>query len=334
MKYPALLTSDIHLEGSPSTEYRWGLFPWLAKMIREHHVRTLIICGDITQAKDNHSAELTNRIVKVINGLPIDDIRILSGNHDWLKKGEEFFRFLNLIPAVQFITEITEDFDIGGNGPAACFLPYSKDPVKEWAGRDFSHFDLLFMHQTVKGAIASNGQKMDGETLPSLNAGRVYSGDIHVPQVIGGLTYIGSPFHVHFGDRFKPRCILLDRQGKQSDLHFETIDRVTMTVSSLEELKRKRFKPGDQVKLRVELPERDAHRWAAIRREAVDRLTDQGAEVHGVELNVVKAGKRVELGGRQARASFTPQESIQRFVERESLGAESLDAALDIVEAK
>ena len=56
--------------------------------------------------------------------------------------------------------------------------------------------------------------------------------------------------------------------------------------------------------------------------------------MHGVELNVVKAGKRVELGGRQARASFTPQESILRFVERESLGAESLDAALDIVEAK
>lgn len=330
MMYPALLCSDLHLTAAPSTEYRWGLFPWLAKMIKEHHVRTLLILGDLTDAKDNHSAELANRIVTAINGLPIDDIRILVGNHDWLKQGQEYFRFLNLIPSVEFITKPTEDREL--HGATAYFLPYSKDPVKDWKGMDFSHYDLLFMHQTVAGAIASNGQKMDGEVLPALNAARVYSGDIHVPQVIGGLTYVGSPYHVHFGDNFTPRCILLDKQGKQHDLHFETISRVVVKVSSLRELQRGYHKPGDQVKLRVELAESEKHQWAKIRREALIILTEQKVEVHGIELIVVKSTKRVVLGGRPTRASFSPQESVLRFVEREELGGDILDAALDILE--
>jgi len=332
MKYPILITSDLHLTAAPSTSYRWGLFPWLAAQIKEHHVRTLLILGDLTDAKDGHSAELVNRIVMAINSLPIDDVRILCGNHDWLKKGQEFFRFLNLLPNVEFMVKPTEDMDTVG--PSAYFLPYSKDPAADWKGMDFSHYDLLFLHQTVKGAIASNGQEMDGEPLPALNASRVYSGDIHVPQVIGGLTYVGSPYHVHFGDAFTPRCLLLDKRGEQYDLHFKTISRIVVKVSSQRELQRKRFKEGDQVKLRFELPESDAHQWSALRRNAVAYLTDQGVEVHGVELIVSKTRKRVDLGGKRSRASYTPQESILRFVEHEELGAELLDAGLDILEAK
>jgi len=326
------LATDLHLTAAPSTDYRWGLFPWLNAQIKEHRVRTLAFLGDLTDAKDGHSAELVNRIVSSIASLKIDDILILTGNHDWLKQGQEYFKFLNLLPNVTFITKPTEV--CAPNGPLAYFLPYSKNPTKDWAGMDFSHYDLLFMHQTIKGAIASNGQEMEGEELPSFEGPRVYSGDIHVPQVIGGLTYIGSPYHVHFGDNFKPRCLLLDKRGQEHDLYFETVSRMVVKVSSLRELQRKRFRAGDQVKLRVELPEAEAHGWSKIRREAIAILTEAGVEIHGVELIVVKSTKRVTIGGRQARISFSPQESVLRFVEREELGGNALDAALTVLEAK
>lgn len=332
MKYPALIVTDLHLTDEPSTEYRWGLFPWINQQIKEHHVRSLLVLGDLTDAKDRHQATLVNRIVASFQGLKIDDIIIMAGNHDWLKQGEEFFKFLNALPNVRFLTQPTEDFTPGG--PLAYFLPYSKNPCKDWKGMDFSHYDLLFMHQTIRGAVASNGQEMEGEELPDFSGPRVYSGDIHVPQVIGGLTYVGSPYHVHFGDNFKPRAILLDKQGREHDLHFETISRVVVKVDSVRALQRKRFKPGDQVKLRVELPESDKHQWSRIRREAVEVLTTAGVEVHGVELIVAKSTKRVEIGGRPTRASFSPQESVLRYVEREELGGAVLDAALDILEAK
>ena len=335
MQLPCLITSDLHLTDAPSTLYRWGLFPWLAEKIKEHHVRTLLILGDLTDAKDNHSAELTNRIVAVINSLPVDNIVILSGNHDWLKAGQEYFRFLNVLPKVQFITQPGEDKDnVLPGRPSAFYLPYSKNPMKDWDGMDFSHYDYLFMHQTLSGAIASNGQKMEGEKLPSFKGPRVYSGDIHVPQVIGGLTYVGSPMHIHFGDAFKPRCILIDKTAKESDLHFETTSRVVVKVTSLRELERKRFKPGDQVKLRVELPESDSHQWSRIRREAVAILTEAQVEVHGVELIVNKANRRVVVGEGPTRSSYSPEEVILRFVDREELGGSALDAALDILESK
>lgn len=327
MKLPALITSDLHLVASSSTEYRWGLFPWLAEQCRLEKVKTLLILGDLTDAKDNHSAELVNRIVRSINSLPVEDIRILAGNHDWLKAGQEFFRFLNVLPNVEFITKPTEDNEL--TGPLCYFLPYSKNPVKDWAGMDFSHYDYLFMHQTVSGAVSSNGQKMEGEVLPALNASKVYSGDIHVPQVIGAVEYVGSPYHVHMGDAFKPRCVLIEKSRNAVDLHFETISRVTVSVSGIKELRRQNFRSGDQVKLRIELDEADKHQWSRLKREAQEELRAQGVIDQGIEL-VVKQGGRVKL---DVGADHTPSDAVLRFVQAEELGPTAFELAMEIIES-
>jgi len=338
MQLPALLVSDLHLVDDVSCEYRWGLFPWLYRVCKDLKIRTVLILGDLTDAKDNHSAELTNRVVKAIKGFPDHiQINILVGNHDWLKAGHEFFRFLNVIPNVKFITSPQEDQEVGG-GPrsvSAFYLPYSKNPIKDWEGLDFSHYDYLFMHQTISGAISSNGQEMEGEALPPLNAAKVYSGDIHVPQIIKGVEYVGSPYHVHFGDAFKPRAVLIDADRKAHDLPFETISRITLKVSSLRDLRRKRFNPGDQVKLRVELSEAEKHDWSRIRREAVAILRESEVVVAGVELIVSKVNRRISLDETTSRPQrVTPAASVSRFVEAEELGGEALDVALEIVEAK
>lgn len=329
MKLPALLISDLHLVESPSTEYRWGLFPWLAEQLKTERVKTLLILGDLTDAKDNHSAKLVNRIVMAINSLPVERVVILAGNHDWLLKGHEFFRFLAVLPHVEYISKPTEDDE--PSGPSAYFLPYSKSPAEDWRGMDFSHYEYLFMHQTVKGAKSSNGQLMEGEDLPALNAVKVYSGDIHVPQVIGGVEYVGSPYHVHMGDAFKPRCVLLERDGNAVDLHFKTISRVTLNVTSLNELRGLDLSAGDQVKLRVHLDEAEAHDWAAIRRKAQEHLVGQGVVIHGIELVVAKAERR--FGAVPVVRRVTPADAVKRFVDADELGGEALDVAMEILQA-
>lgn len=269
-------------------------------------------------------------MVKAINSLPVETIKILAGNHDWLKQGHEYFKFLNHLPNIEFITEPTEDTEL--SGPSAYFLPYSKNPMKEWAGMDFSHYSYLFMHQTVAGSICSNGQAMEGEELPPLNAGKVFSGDIHVPQIIGNVEYIGSPYHVHFGDAFRPRCVLIERDGNLVDLHFETISRVTVKATSLRELRKQKFKAGDQVKLRVELAESEKHEWSRIRREAMTILQESGVEVHGVELIVKKSERRL-LNDVEPVKKFSPGDSVLRFVMDEELGGEALDVAMEVLES-
>ncbi len=336
MQLPALITSDLHLVASESAKYRWALFPWLNEQIQKHHVRTLLILGDITDAKDNHSAELANLVVQSFDRLRLDDIIVLAGNHDWLKRGQEFFRFLNYFNKVRFITKPYEDEgNVKPGSPSAFFLPYSKNPMQDWKGFDFSHYDYLFLHQTLAGAIASNGEAMEGEALPPLNAGRVFSGDIHVPQDIGGLTYVGSPYHVHFGDNFTPRCILIGRDGKEQDLHFPSIRRMSVRVQSLRELSRLDLRPGDQIKLRMNLAEEDKHAWSRIKREAMEILRDAEVSVHGIELSVVAGSRRTRIdGGRPAATRKTPAEAILSYVQHEELPATVYQVGLDILEGE
>lgn len=291
----------------------------------------------MTDAKDYHSAALVNRLVAEVAATSqvVEELVILQGNHDYLREGHAYFSFLNVLPGVRFVTQPTEI--MLDDGPTACFMPHTKNPAAEWKGRDFSHYDLLFIHQTIKGAVASNGQEMDGEQLPELNAGKVWSGDIHVPQVIGPIEYIGSPYHVHFGDRFTPRVVLLDKRGRSHDIHFESIHRVTLQVGSLAELadEMDKLRPGDQVKLRVRLTQADKHEWPALKKEAAGRLKEAGVLVEGVELALDKGRRRFsEPGKGEAPAQrLSDPQVVERFIRAEGLTADALDVGLQIIES-
>lgn len=332
MKYPCLITTDIHLVDSPSAEYRWELFPWINEQIRKYDVRSLRILGDITDAKDNHPASLVNRIVAGLRALHCDDIGILSGNHDWLLKGHEFFQFLNFVPNIKFMTSVTEDHTVAF-GEQCIFLPFTKTPGQDWKDIDFAHYDYAFMHQTVRGALASNGQRMDGEGVPDMPVRRkVYSGDIHVPQDIGNVTYIGSPYHVHFGDDFEPRVLILERGGKERWITMPSPKRVVVKVSSLKALERYDLIAGDQVKLRMQLGPEDRHAWSRIKREAGAILRDRGVLAHGIEM-VLDSKATVQARKDLAQASTSPEDLVYRFVNREEWGGDAYQAAMDIIES-
>ena len=328
-----MLTSDLHLTASASTEYRWGLFPWLATQIREERAKTLLILGDLTDAKDGHSAVLVNRVVNEIAKLAeLCRVVILCGNHDFLQRGHMFFEFLRAIPNVDVITEPQEDMGI--DPTLAYYLPYSKEPAKDWAHlRDFSMYRYLFMHQTIKGARASNGQIMEGEALPDIlgTAAKVYSGDIHVPQVIWPIEYVGSPYHVHFGDKFKPRVIVLEKSGLAVDLHFKTISRLALKVSSVRELEGLRLNAGDQVKLSIHLDATDRHDWARIRREAMAVLSDQGIDMHGIELVTDAVTKRT-MTAKRSEHRDAPADVLLRYAQSEGFSGDTLDAGLELIE--
>lgn len=289
----------------------------------------------MTDAKDNHGAELVNRVVRGFDALrrAAPRVVVLKGNHDYLKSGHMFFDFLGALDGVEVITRPTEDPDLRGR--PTFFLPYSRDPAREWASYDFSHYNYLFMHQTVRGARTSNGQVMEGRDMPALNAMKVYSGDIHVPQVVGGVEYVGSPYQVHLGDNFAPRCVLLERGGRAVDLHFDTVKRLSVRASGLDDLISKvcDLRAGDHVKVTLELDGADRHAWRAIRRQASDVLDEAGLVSQGVEM--AAAGGRSLHGARKALAlAETPEQALRRFVEAEGLPGDAYDAALDVMEAQ
>lgn len=335
MKLPALLTSDLHLVESASTEYRWGIFPWLHERIKEERVRTLCVLGDLTDAKDYHSSQLVNRVVREIRALgEICRVLILAGNHDWMKNGQEYFRFLSALPGVTYINHPWEDED-----PSfpALFLPYSRDPARAWKDLDLQHYDYVFMHQTIRGARSSNGAEMEGDVLPDLRGPRkIYSGDIHVPQTIGALEYVGSPYHVHFGDNFEPRCVLIDRDRRPVDLHFKTVKRCALRANGLEDLLLDLLflKPGDHVKVTLSLTQAEAHGWAAIKREALELLARAKVEVFDLRLEIAdSAAPRLAAPGRQAVRARGASDVLYSYVMAEGLPGDALEAGLEVLES-
>lgn len=301
-----------------------------------------MILGDLTDAKDRHSASLVNQIVDALSALArrVSEVVLIAGNHDWLLRHESFFRFLNHIPNVRFITQPTED---ELDGRRVMFLPYSKTPRADWAPLDLHTFqpDLIFMHQTVAGSIASNGEAMEGEDLPLLPASaRVYSGDIHVPQVVRlkegpAVTYVGSPYHVHFGDDFSPRVMMLDRRCREHWLtDLKTPRRVSLKAKSLRAVRCLELDPGDQIKLKFDLAAEDRHRWAAIKREAIGILESKGVHVEGIELVSSQPDARIKPDDAEpARKQVSTKTLVVEFARTEGLPGDALDIGLDLLES-
>lgn len=339
MTRPILLMSDPHFTANQRDEYRWGLWKWLREECAyESEPPRLIILGDLTDAKDYHPAALVNRLVGEIAETQkvVEHIYILQGNHDYLRKGHAYFEFLSRLPKVTFITKPLALMSDEGC-PTMQFLPHSKDPVNEWAGMDFSEMGMLFIHQTITGAKGENGQPLTGlEMSKKLNAWKVFSGDIHVPQIVSGVEYVGSPYHIHFGDSFKPRCVLIDRKGKQIDLHYETTRRVAVKAGLdhiWDKLTAAEMKTGDQIKVTLILTQAEKHEWKSRRREIINYCSRRGIEIHGIELELQRSRRRLAIGAPSAstREQLSDPEAIVRFVDAEGLPGGLLEAGLEII---
>lgn len=329
MKLPALLCSDLHLTANPRDEYRWGLFKWMPAQVSRYSVKSVAILGDLTDAKDYHSAELVNRVVQNVVMLTWFGVKvyILMGNHDYLRANYAFFQFLSELPNVQFITSLA---DTGHEGASCCWLPHSKQPSKDWAGYDFSHFQHVFMHQTVGGSLSSNGQTMRGDDLPLdrlRSAGQVWSGDIHVPQRLNGVEYVGSPYHVHFGDSFRPRCVLLDETGP-SDLHFRTISRRTLDLTPEDNWQDLNLHEGDQIKVRLHLQRGDLPNWQSLRQAVLNACQHSGVQLCGVQLVAPKRLERVRL---THSPQTEPADVLLRHVQTQELGPEMYETGLELL---
>ena len=313
-----LLISDLHLTANPREEYRWRLFDWLAEILPQNDVKDLFILGDLTEAKDYHSAKLVNRIVNTLlmlyrNG-GLHYIHILRGNHDGVDPRCAYFEFLGQYPSIRYIaTPYT--FPLGNQEILA--LPHTNDPVRDWEDIDMHNVDLILMHATVRGAVAENGQVVEGippSMLATAKRAKIYSGDIHVPQKVGRIEYVGAPYPVRFGDSFTPRAVLFEK-GRARDLLPPAIRRgvivVDATQASFASLSS--YSKGDQVKVRIRLSPSEYLDWQKIKKNAVAACAEHGVELCALELERVPARRLLRRPGTAQVQRRTPQDIFNAF---------------------
>ncbi len=320
-----ILTTDPHFTDRPKDAHRFGLFKWLCKMVDIHKAHTVMFLGDMTVFKDNHSSKLVNGLVAGLGMVSKKaEVIIIKGNHDFMDIDLPFFYFLNAIPNIRFISSpcIRE---VGGRD--MLFLPHTKD-MSEWDEYTKARIKPVyaFAHQTVHQALASNGFKLDGVSLEIFEslAEVVFAGDVHVPQELGNVIHIGSPYTVHFDDKFDPRCMLLDEEDDTiEDIHFPCLRRWTLNVRDASEiLDNKDLHKRDQVIVKVELPREDLPDWIKHRKAITAACKKKGLEVFGIELHAQKKRARIRVDKEDAEPTLvtkTPNEIVTGYCRSNSL---------------
>lgn len=319
---PDILTGDLHFSDRRKDEYRFGVFDWLVQQVKKHGVKKVYILGDLTEKKDKHSSRLVNRIVNGLSWLSeYADVIVLMGNHDYVESTDPFFKFVDKIPRIKFITMPTwldmEDI---------LLIPHTENE-SDWKSLA-AHYrsaqikiKYIFLHQMVEGAISESGARLNGfstATLVALQPRRLFAGDIHRPQTVGRLTYVGAPYQVRFGDDYVPRVILLDRKdGKTTDLHFKTVQKHNLTIGGVEELPD--MKKGDQVKIKVLLAREELVEWPNIKNAILKKCKVMEVDVFGIEI-ANKAKQRIRSGeGKTISHTASKEEVFKDFCKKEKV---------------
>ena len=279
-----IATGDLHWSDNHRDAYRHEFVGWLSGCLEEHKPEALFLLGDLTEAKDEHQAWLTNTVVGHIARLAsYCPVIIIRGNHDAVNPDWPFFRFVDEIDNVFWINQPSDSVKGAlsaislGIGRYLC-LPHTTDHERDWAEfKNLAKYTWIFTHNTFSGADYGRGQLAKGiplSVIPS-NSVQVVSGDVHVPQKVGPVTYVGAPYTIDFGDDYKPRVALI-KGDKMAFIPTQGAQKRLVEVSSLADLKKVKLAKGDIVKVRVNLATEDRTKWPEMQTAIKEWSDKQG----------------------------------------------------------
>ena len=327
-----LLTSDWHLTDKPRDAYRFKFLSWLGEFMEKEGVDAVCMLGDLTDSKDRHSGKFITQVTSALCRLAaICPLVILRGNHDCLDPAYPTFGFLDRLPNMYFVqgAQLLE-FGVGREATQVFLTAHRRGDV-DWA--DLIHQNglleqlippsLFLIHQTLAGAVASNGFKLEGidpKSFGGKHPFQIFSGDIHVPQTLGRVTYVGSPYHIHFGDTFAPRLLLWTPRKITSVEWKEGPSRHVWTVTDPNNLRTMKSKKGDQVKVRLSLPRSLYADWAQYQQAVEEECEQLGVELIGVSLVPQEPGKGGSIEKKASDLpSLSPKDIVTDFAKRENL---------------
>lgn len=311
-----LVSSDLHQSDRPKDKYRFGLYNWLVKQQEKYNPDATFFLGDITESKDRHSSKLVNRVVKGLKRLR-PPVIIDQGNHDAIDPASPFFGFLSHIEGLTFVNKPTYFPHLD-----AYFIPHRKNQAEldKAAGMIVPKVGGVFLHNTIDGSIAESGSRLSGLRASLVEARHprgIWSGDIHRPQRVGCVTYVGSPYHVRFGDDFTPRVLLIT-DGVEKNLYFDTVHKWQLTISDpYELLDAEELYERDHVKITLNLAREEAVDWPKHRQLVNDICKELKLEVFGIDLQIVGSAPRERQT--QVRVPQTNEEVLEQFCNNENL---------------
>ena len=326
-----LLFTDPHFTDAYVDDYRWELFPFLIKVAKENNVDYIHCLGDLVNTKDRHSSDLVNFLVDQFVNLRNQthtEVDILAGNHDKPLKEPYFWEFLNKAGITYIIKPMADPRGI------ILYLPFSSNAVNEWKDwLQVKDIEVIFMHQTLEGAIVEDGRRIPSNPypIPPLPAVPIYSGDVHHPQTIGNLVYVGAPYPVRFGENWNHRIILIkdDDFKHPISIPVPSIQRAIIDLDSADGINNLTFKEKDQIKIRYKL---DANSLTSYSEAEVKiRHWAQQKGIHILSMEPTLVGESKTTDSKAVSELLPPKEVIRSFVEKEKLSEEVANMGYQIL---
>jgi hypothetical protein len=266
-------------------------------------------------------------------------IFILKGNHDYLDSKLPYFKFLKEFPNIHYMSEPILDFTIGDD--YVLFLPHTNNPTEDWKNVNFDYpHDYIFMHQIVSGTKFANDYVIENKKYNTFNKllknvkSKIYSGDAHVAQTVGNITYVGSPYSINYGDHWEGEAILLTEKGEEISLPFYNLVKWCINIISIKELKElivlQGIMKGDRVKVRIELNRCDFHLYKDMAKEVKSILKDLGVDECIVQMKPIKdeSNKDVKL---DKDKHISHESIIREFAKKEGLTKEDISIGMGLI---
>jgi DNA repair exonuclease SbcCD nuclease subunit len=333
-----LLVGDPHLTDNPLDAYRWDVFPQVSAICKQRGIKHVVLMGDAWDRRDRHSAKLLNQSIGALQWLRDDAkvvIYILSGNHDApLYGGVSYWEFLNQLPDVHYITR-PEHVRLGDHH--IWLLPFDSNPAEAWKDLALSHARVLLMHQTVAGALVERDYMIakDSNPMPVLPEDvPVFSGDVHRPQIVGNITYVGVPYQTRFGEDWDCRVIAVDLdKNTGTNIPLENIRRLTFNVTTVDGVfeQLQNAKKNDQLRIRFYINQETFPRWAQIEKDIRDLVKVHEVQLLSLEPIFQQVFQRGSDSVIDKVEALRPEEVMAVFADEEKLSPELLEAGMEIV---
>ena len=256
----------------------------------------------------------------------------MMGNHDYKDADYPFFYFLRRLNNVAWVGK-RRVLRVEGVKAECLFLPHTLDYKRDWAGlsTELKHPPLwAFAHNTFEGASTEHGKRLSGIPLSVLPRGvPVIAGDIHTPQTLGPVTYVGSPTTIDFGDDFNPRVLLLTGD-KMKSIPLPGPQKRLLTLEPGYKAKDLAVEAGDVVKIRYLLPEGDRENWPALREKLREQLQELDCVVYAVQPVLEKSKQSGSVVSK--RRVNSDVEMVKLFGKQNKASEEVLDVGLALVE--
>jgi len=306
----------LHLTDRKEDEYRFKIFDYLYTKTFD----VLIILGDLCDAKDCHSGVFVNRVVSALLRFAEQgqEVHLLMGNHDYSTDPScPFFLFLQACPNCYY-HNTAQIWEIGNQ--RLSFFPHSRTPEQYWPsmlrGPCDLGVDLALCHQVFSGAMSESGVELRGYDASLLqSAGRILAGDVHVPQVVGPVEYVGAPYPIRFGDSFEPRMVLYDSGAFNvwSYLYPPSIQKLVLEISDPEQFEyNPTWREGDQVKIVLSMKRSNFGTWEACRRKIKKVCERNNLMLCGLEL---RERVRQKLSVVEKKPQAVPVSYADQFLE-------------------